>query len=379
VGGEANNYSGETTALDGKILLSKTMRPAIPGKLSVYNGATVELLRSEQISDTSRVVLGSYANLDLNGLQESIGSLESDHWSYEDGGRVLEVTNVFEIGDNHQSTVFDGVIYGSGGTNLMKVGNGELKLTANHPYTGKTVIRGGRLNLTGSISNSAVNVYAGGTLAGNGVMGFLSSSGGTIAPSGNGPAQAYGKLLTLGSVSLGSASKFVVDLGGTDPGVSFDQLEMASGSLTLPACSLVVTQNITGAVSNQYRIFNTVTGGASMGTFTGIAEGANVVSSSGRSFRVNYFAGAGNNDIVLTQLEALAAANITGIQNLAGAMQLSALGSPNGQYLVQANTNLTTTNWVDLGVITANGSGNLQYLDLSATNYPMRFYRFKAQ
>jgi len=45
-------------------------------------------------------------------------------------------------------------------------------------------------------------------------------------------------------------------------------------------------------------------------------------------------------------------------------------------YTVLANTNLATTNWVNIGTAAANGLGMFQFTDFNATNYPMRFYRF---
>lgn len=45
-------------------------------------------------------------------------------------------------------------------------------------------------------------------------------------------------------------------------------------------------------------------------------------------------------------------------------------------YTLWANPNLKTTNWLNIGTATANGSGLLQFTDQNATNFPMRFYRF---
>ncbi len=57
-----------------------------------------------------------------------------------------------------------------------------------------------------------------------------------------------------------------------------------------------------------------------------------------------------------------------------GVFSLTALGSPNGQYQVQANSDLTTANWQTLGTVTAGTNGIIQFTDTTATNQ-QRFYR----
>lgn len=57
------------------------------------------------------------------------------------------------------------------------------------------------------------------------------------------------------------------------------------------------------------------------------------------------------------------------------AFHLTGLGGDNMQYDVQANTNLTTTNWITLGSVTADGSGAIEFDDPDATNQTQEFYR----
>jgi hypothetical protein len=58
-----------------------------------------------------------------------------------------------------------------------------------------------------------------------------------------------------------------------------------------------------------------------------------------------------------------------------GMFHLVAIGGINATYQVQANTNLSTTNWQTLGTVTADASGAIQFDDFTATNQPQRFYR----
>lgn len=61
-----------------------------------------------------------------------------------------------------------------------------------------------------------------------------------------------------------------------------------------------------------------------------------------------------------------------------GAFQMSGAGYPSLNYIVQVNTNLGTTNWITLGTVTSDPSGNLQFTDTNAAPHPGRFYRFVA-
>jgi len=43
---------------------------------------------------------------------------------------------------------------------------------------------------------------------------------------------------------------------------------------------------------------------------------------------------------------------------------------------VQANTNLATATWINIGTATAAAGGNLQFTDVNASGFQQRFYRF---
>lgn len=57
-----------------------------------------------------------------------------------------------------------------------------------------------------------------------------------------------------------------------------------------------------------------------------------------------------------------------------GVFNLTAQGGANFQYQVQANSDLTTTNWQSVGQVTADGNGIILFEDILATNQ-QRFYR----
>jgi len=59
-----------------------------------------------------------------------------------------------------------------------------------------------------------------------------------------------------------------------------------------------------------------------------------------------------------------------------GSAVLTGLGGSGLLYTVQANTNLATATWVNIGSATAAPGGNLQFTDVNAPNFQQRFYRF---
>lgn len=58
-----------------------------------------------------------------------------------------------------------------------------------------------------------------------------------------------------------------------------------------------------------------------------------------------------------------------------GVFQLVGLGSPNSSYQVQANSDLTTTNWQTIGAVSADNTGTFQFDDTNAPGIVKRFYR----
>jgi hypothetical protein len=71
--------------------------------------------------------------------------------------------------------------------------------------------------------------------------------------------------------------------------------------------------------------------------------------------------------------------SVTGISSTTnGSIQLAGIGYPSLNYIVQASTNITGTNWLNIGNITADTQGALIFLDTNAISQPSRFYRFAA-
>lgn len=70
----------------------------------------------------------------------------------------------------------------------------------------------------------------------------------------------------------------------------------------------------------------------------------------------------------------------TAITNLGvGGMKLLGTGLAGTNYSVLATTNLSMTNWINLGTAQAEASGAIQFTDPAANNFRTRFYRLVAQ
>jgi hypothetical protein len=133
-----------------------------------------------------------------------------------------------------------------------------------------------------------------------------------------------------------------------------------------------------GGTNYQYVFINNDASDPVTGTFAGLPEGSTVVANNGAHFTISYQGNTGN-DVVLTQTTVPSAARpqLTGIDRLTnGNITVSGSGTPSATYHVQANTNLTTTNWINLGPVTADSLGALVFTDSQAALYAERFYRF---
>ncbi|CCD84168.1 putative Outer membrane autotransporter [Bradyrhizobium sp. ORS 285] len=210
------------------------------------------------LASASAFMIASGATLDLNGFDQSIGSLAGN-------GNVLLGAATLTAGGNNGSTTFSGAITGSGG--FTKTGSGRMTLTGTNNYTGATIINGGVLDIAGAITNtSGVTVNAGGTLMGAGLvdppMTVSINNGGTLAP-GNGTA---GSSMTIvGNLAFQSGAAYLVQLNPTT--ASFTSV---TGSATLGGATVNAAFANGGYVDKRYTIL-TASGGLS-GSFGAVVK-----------------------------------------------------------------------------------------------------------
>lgn len=134
--------------------------------ISTYTGDTfidggiLALGDNNLLPDTTMVSVASGATFNLDGFDETIGSL-----SGAAGSMVTLGNGTLTTGDATPLTEFAGVISGSGG--LIKEGTGTFRLSGMNTYTGPTTINDGVLELAVNDALSdmtAVTVNAPGTL-----------------------------------------------------------------------------------------------------------------------------------------------------------------------------------------------------------------------
>ncbi|WP_263263435.1 autotransporter serine protease [Pseudomonas sp. RIT-PI-S] len=113
---------------------------------------------------------------------------------------------------------------------LVKSGAGRLVLEGANTYRGGTLVNGGVLSVNGSVT-SAVQVNAGGTLGGNGLVGGLTAHSGSIVAPGN----SVGTLHVNGNLTLEPGSTYAVEVSPTGS----DRL-VATGSATVTGANLAL-------------------------------------------------------------------------------------------------------------------------------------------
>ena len=167
---------------------------------------------------TSRVEVFGNGFLDISGhsghVGLTIGSIEGD-------GDAFLGSNNLTVGSNDLSTVFSGVLRDGGqnggtGSSLTKIGSGTLTLSGTNTYTGATIIKGGVLQVDGSITSNTFVDPSGSnhsaTLTSTGTIHGSVTNNGTVSP-GDAPGT-----LTVNSYTQMSGSTLLIDIAGPNAG-----------------------------------------------------------------------------------------------------------------------------------------------------------------
>jgi autotransporter-associated beta strand protein len=246
----SNDISGS-----GGVTKSGTGTTVLSGTNTYTGGTTIgagtlQVSGGNALANGGAVTVSAGATLDLNGTNETIGSL-SGSGTLNIGSGTLTLTD-------SASTTFSGTISGSG----TIAGGGTY-----------TVASGATLSGTSTFS-TAVTVQ----------------NGATISP-GNSPG-----IISTGNLTLASGSTATMEIDGTAAGTGYDQINV-SGTVTINNATLNVVLGYTPANGDTYTLINNDSNDPVTGTFSGLAEGA-TLTVSGRTFQISYAGGTGN-DVTL--------------------------------------------------------------------------------
>lgn len=186
-------------------------------------------------------------------------SLSNDQEVNVDAGSVLTFNG--QVEDN----TFHGITKDGAGT-LLIGGAGSIA------YSGQTNVTGGTLDVEGSIA-SAVSVDSGAALDGDGYVGRIIISGGTLSPGDN--SNPYATLNSGGGVTLDSASTIAIQLDGntTGNGAGHYSQITTGDNVTLNGATLNLSlgPDYTPAAGDTLTLI--ANGGSVVnGTFNGLAE-----------------------------------------------------------------------------------------------------------
>lgn len=237
--------------------------PGGSGQLRIRDGGTVGA-GTITLWNTGILSLGADANLNGPFTVEG-GAIET--------GDNITFAKDFTIGAGGVfvrtygfNPTFSGVISGLGG--LSKIGTftgsglGTLTLTGANTYTGPTSVSFGKLVVNGSIT-SAVTVNGNGTFGGTGtVNGITIKSGGIVSP-GN----SAGKLTVQGNYTQENGGILNVELGGTTPGTSFDQVAVGGSASINGTLNLSLIDGFRPVVGQTFAI---LTSSSATGNFSTI-------------------------------------------------------------------------------------------------------------
>jgi hypothetical protein len=257
----------------------------------------------------------------------------------------------------------------AGSGSVRKEGGGTLQYvgTTMNSFVGTVVVDGGTLQVDGSFTDGSFTVN-GGVLGGTGSVSAVTISGGTLEP-GDG----LGVFQVQGDFSMAPGAVFATQLNGPFAGSSYGQLQV-NGGVSLNGATLHLQPGFAAPPGAAFLILVNDGTDAVVGTFAGLPEGA-VFSAGGQVFTISYRAGSGGNDVVVTRVNA-PPSHFTNIGFVnSNVVELRGIGLSNVNYAIQANTNLLTTNWINIGIAAADGSGNFFFDASNSTSFPIRFFR----
>ncbi|MBZ0090878.1 MAG: filamentous hemagglutinin N-terminal domain-containing protein, partial [Sulfuricellaceae bacterium] len=153
---QSGTIQGSTAVVkDGAGTLTLSTANTYTGATSINEG-TLQLGADNRIADTSALTVASGATFNLNGFDDTVGSIAGGGTVTSGAAGAVTLT----AGGNGSTTLFSGTLQnGSGTLALTKTGTGMLVLSGANTYTGVTTVSSGVVRVQ---SNTALGTTAGG-------------------------------------------------------------------------------------------------------------------------------------------------------------------------------------------------------------------------
>ena len=291
----ANTYSGGTTISNGVLAISNGSALG-SGSISVADGAELDL--SGDIT-LSRNISFQGTGVGGNGALRSVSgdNVYSGTATLQANGTSIQV-------DAGQLTLSGDLTDGSNGYETDKTGAGLLIVTGNLTSSGSLQAVEGELRITGSYASTVT--LAGGTISGTGTVGSLDQAFGavgTVNP-GTGGSTTGTFTTTQGGYAVTTGGTLHIDIGGTVPGVTYDQVVNTSPGFVDIVDSTLDVSLVNGfipTIGDRFEIINNQNNGAVLDPFQGLNQG-DTFQQGAVTFQVDYAGGDGN-DVTLTVVD----------------------------------------------------------------------------
>jgi len=277
------------------------------------------------------------------------------------GGKNLVTWRVGGLNtDATNAASFQGVVQ------LIKEGTGTWTLTGASTQTGTTVVSNGLLLVNGTFNGSPVTVK-GGQLGGTGVLagaGVNVNVNGGFAP---GPLAGFGTLTVSNNLTLAAGSTTFIQLQHSP--LTNDAAKI-SGTLSENGTLVVTNIGVAElAAGDSFKLFSAGTYGGSFASLSLPPLASGLAWNSGN---LNVDGTLGVMTIPPPVLNMLS-------QLTNGAFRLNFTGLSGVGYEIRASTNLVQAPWTNWDLISTGlfNGGPMFFDDLSATNFPQRFYRIR--
>lgn len=291
----ANTYTGATIVTAGTLQANV----ATVGGVNPTSGA---------FGVNSAVTVGTGAAIDLNGFNQTFGSLAGSGTvtgKVEAGSQAPTLI----IGTDNSSTNFSGIIQNGAltgtGLSINKSGGGTLSLSGTNTYTGSTAVNAGTLIIGTGASGSVVSQISlnngalyGDRVSGNNTTGFVTIGNGAgtadaIFSAGNG-AGAIGRFASTSGLTFNSDASFVFELNSST--MNTDRVT-SGGVITLNGVFSLIDLNSGTSGWNPNDSITVINGSSLSGVFSNLANGQ-IITVNSVQYQASYSATALNLTVV---------------------------------------------------------------------------------